>query len=381
MTDKATWEVERDEKNASIDAVLAKHGITLASVFVPFSQSRNKGEKNPSLNWKVTILSNGREVLTTDDELRSRGARAPVQNRQSTNVYRYPEWDHRITAYVERAAAVRVLEPREAPASTLDAVLARHRATLVSVKRRFEALRARRSALHAQPEGDELDIDAFVGAHGERRARVGRSDRLYIAHRPARRDFALMLVIDVSASTDAWCGGAQRIIDVEKEALIVVATALDALGVRFGIQAFSGYGPGDVRVLEVKSFEQRFDERLERRIVALEPDEFTRTGAALRHATASLMREATYRRLLLLLSDGKPNDCDRYEGRYGLEDTRQALAEARLQGIVPFCMAIDRHASPHMASLFGATYTILSDPQHLTRALLHWLRTVTSALA
>jgi nitric oxide reductase NorD protein len=134
-------------------------------------------------------------------------------------------------------------------------------------------------------------------------------------------------------------------------------------------------------VLELKSFEQRFGERLERRIVALEPDEFTRTGAALRHATASLMHEPAFRRLLLLLSDGKPNDCDRYEGRYGLEDTRQALAEARLQGIVPFCMAIDRHASLHMASLFGTTYTVLSDPQHLARALLHWLRTVTSALA
>ena len=88
-----------------------------------------------------------------------------------------------------------------------------------------------------------------------------------------------------------------------------------------------------------------------------------------------------HRRLILLLSDGKPNDCDRYEGRYGFEDARQALAEARLQGVAPFCVTVDHHASQHLAALFGpGNYSVASTPQQLASALLEWVRSVTVAL-
>jgi nitric oxide reductase NorD protein len=260
-------------------------------------------------------------------------------------------------------------------------VLARHRPTLTRVRRRFEALRSRRSVQYGQAEGEEVDLQAFVAAYGDRKARLPRADRLYVAYRPARRDFALLLLTDVSGSTEAWCGGTHRIIDLEKEALVVVATALQALRVRFAIQSFSGYGPREVRVGELKRFEEPFDREAAHRIAALEPDEFTRVGAALRHATATLRREPAHRRLLLLLSDGKPNDCDRYEGRYGFEDARQALAEARLQGVAPFCVTVDHHASQHLAALFGpGNYSVVSTPQQLASALLEWVRSVTVAL-
>jgi nitric oxide reductase NorD protein len=100
-----------------------------------------------------------------------------------------------------------------------------------------------------------------------------------------------------------------------------------------------------------------------------------------RHATATLMREPAHRRLLLLLSDGKPNDCDRYEGRHGVADVRQALAEARLQGVAPFCVTIDRTASRHLAITFGAgNFNVVREPADLPRALLDWLRVITVAL-
>jgi nitric oxide reductase NorD protein len=162
---------------------------------------------------------------------------------------------------------------------------------------------------------------------------------------------------------------------------VIVSTALRALRVRFAIQAFSGHGPANVRLRAVKNFADPFTPLTARRIGALEPEDYTRAGPALRHAAATLMKEPAHRRLLLLLSDGKPNDVDRYEGRYGLEDTRQALAEARLQGIAPFCVTVDRNASRHLAPLFGAgNYTIVRDARELATALLEWLRSVTVAL-
>jgi nitric oxide reductase NorD protein len=323
-----------------------------------------------------------REVFVGDDPLSVRAARVTATDQISVSALAYPEWDYTRGAYQERAAVVRVIGAAEGRSAWVEQVIATHRSTLVRVRRQFEALRSRRSVQHAQDQGDDIDLQAFVAAYGDRRAKRPRDDRLYVMQRPARRDFALLLLIDVSGSTEAWCGGAHRIIDLEKEALIVVSSALEALRVPFGIQAFSGYGPGDVRVRDVKTFGERFGPAPARRVAALEPDEYTRAGAALRHATATLMRHAAHRRILLLLSDGKPNDCDRYESRYGVEDTRQALAEARLQGIAPFCLTVDRSASRYLPAIFGAGhYTVVSHPEHMTRALLEWLRAVTAAMA
>jgi len=331
----------------------------------------------------VSTPGSSRELFAGEDELPVRGARVASPNAAgSAHALAYPEWDYTIAAYRDRAATVRIQEAPQGAAKWVEDVLARHRSTLTGVRRRFEALRSRRSLQFAQSEGDEIDLAAYVSAYGDLRARLPKAEALYLAHRPARRDFSLLVLIDVSASTESWCGGAHRIIDLEKEALVIVSTALEALRVRFAVQAFSGYGPGDVRVRELKAFHERPGPGLTRRVAALEPDEYTRAGAALRHATATLMREPAHRRLLLLLSDGKPNDCDRYEGRYGVEDTRQALAEARLQGIAPFCLTVDRAGSRYLPFLFGTGhYTIVTHPEHMARALVEWLRTVTAAMA
>lgn len=114
-----------------------------------------------------------------------------------------------------------------------------------------------------------------------------------------------------------------------------------------------------------------------RRISAIEPDRYTRLGGAVRHATALLARRAADSRLLLLFSDGKPNDCDRYASAYGLEDARQALIEARMQRIDPYCLTVDREAGSYLPHLFGAGhYTIVRHAQQLPLAFVDWLRGV-----
>ena len=114
---------------------------------------------------------------------------------------------------------------------------------------------------------------------------------------------------------------------------------------------------------------------MRRRVAALEPDRYTRTGAAVRHATAELMQETAQHRLLLILSDGKPNDVDIYEGRYGIEDTRQAVAEARLQGLHPFCLTVDREAPVYIARIFGpGAYAVLRHARTLPLVLVEVVR-------
>jgi nitric oxide reductase NorD protein len=313
-------------------------------------------------------------ILLCDDAPPRRAAPAPVAG-DATAAIAYPEWDWSWQAYQPAAAWVRLAEPMEGSPEWVARALERNRATLQRIRRRFEALRARRSLHHQQAEGDELDLEAFVAGFGEARANQPRNDRVYVAHRPARLDVALLVLIDVSGSTDAWVSAALRIVDVEKEALLIVSSALEALALDSAVYAFSGHGPHNVTVRPVKRFEERFGPVVQRRIAALEPEEYTRVGAAIRHACTILARQPRSRRLLLLLSDGKPNDCDRYEGRYGLEDFRQAIAEARLQGIAPFCVTVDRQAGRHLPGLFGPRdYSVVREPQHLSRALLDWLR-------
>lgn len=128
-------------------------------------------------------------------------------------------------------------------------------------------------------------------------------------------------------------------------------------------------------VRSVKSFDERYNEQVGRKIAGLEPERYTRAGAALRHATALLMQEPAERRLLLMLSDGKPNDVDDYEGRAGVEDMRQAVQEASLQGIASFCLTVDRQAARYMPFVFGPhRYALLHRPELLPGVLLDWLR-------
>jgi nitric oxide reductase NorD protein len=287
----------------------------------------------------------------------------------------YPEWDHRLNAYRAQGAIVRESAAPLGDTAWIDAVKARHGRLARRVRIRFERLRSRYVRLDRQADGSEPDIAAWVGACADTRAGVPIDGRVYVERRPARRELAVALLADVSASTDAWVSDTRRIVDVEKEALLVVCEALDALGDRYGIFAFSGESADEVAVLTLKAFDERRSLAVERRIAALDADRYTRVGAAIRHVTAALGREQANRRLLLILSDGKPNDVDVYEGPYGVEDTRQAVAEAHCQGVTAFCLTVDREAPRYAARIFGRTgFAVLRRADELPTVMVEVLR-------
>lgn len=320
-----------------------------------------------------------REVLESDTAATSAES-ATARGVERAEGIAYPEWDYRVGAYRHPGAIVRPVAAAPGDAAWVERVLERHAALVRGVRRRFDGLRPRRLQLGRQLDGDDIDLLACVAAFADRRAGAPSDDRLYTAARPGRRDLALAVLVDASASTDAWVAGGLRIVDVEKEALVVLLEALDVLGDRHAVLAFSGEGPGAVRVSTVKAFDERSGPSARRRVAGLEPDGYTRVGAAIRHATTLLGAERARHRLLLLLSDGKPNDVDEYAGRYGIEDTRQAVAEARLQGLVPFCLTVDREAPAYLPAIFGpGRYAVLSSPGLLPTVLVDVVRSLVTS--
>ena len=238
----------------------------------------------------------------------------------------------------------------DAPPSELPPHLQR---TAKRLRNQFQALAPARVWRRAQPDGQELDLDAYLRFAADRAARRGTGgDALYREMRAGARDLACLLLADLSLSTDTWI-------------LFLFAESLTATGDRFGIYGFSSRKRDPVRIHTLKEFDESYSPRVRGRIQAIKPGFYTRMGAGIRYAIELLKPQPAGRRLLMLLSDGKPNDLDRYEGRYGIEDTRQAVIEARRCGLQPFCVTID-----YLPHLFGnGGYVVIRRPNDLPKRL------------
>lgn len=245
------------------------------------------------------------------------------------------------------------------------------RRTAARLRRQFQAMAPTRHWLKAQPDGEEVDLDAWVQLTADRACGMRDGEQgLYRAQVNQQRDLACLLLADLSLSTDAHVSDHARAIDVIRDSLLLFSEALTATGDRFALYGFSSLRRSHVRFHHIKGFDDSYNGQVRGRIAAIKPGYYTRMGAAIRHAITLLSREKSRQRLLLLLTDGKPNDIDQYEGRYGIEDTRMALMEARRQGLRPFCVTIDREASEYLPHLFGAGgYVVIRQPEELPREL------------
>jgi len=284
-----------------------------------------------------------------------------------TGSFLLPEWDWRRNVYHPDHCSVLVGPAAEEGEDwTPDDAVRRH---IRAVKRQFEALRTRPMLLRAQADGQELDTDAVVRARCDLVASGIGSDRVWASHRAQERDLSVMVLVDASLSTDAWIDN-RRVLDVEKEALAVFSHGLAACGDPFAIATFTSRKRQWVKLDVVKDFDEGFGPAVIRRIGAVKPGYYTRIGAALRYATQRLEERPERHRLLLVLTDGKPNDVDHYEGRYGIEDTRKAVLEARTKGLAVFGVTIDRKAQGYFPHLFGrGHYAIVGHLAHLSAAL------------
>lgn len=276
------------------------------------------------------------------------------------DAFYYDEWDYLRRHYRKRWCILREIDQPPGDPAFVAQTLKKYSTQLPELRRIFEAMRDDLKRLRRQPAGDEIDLDALVEAQAD--ICVGRevSDRLFTLYQKEGRNLATLFMVDVSGSTKGWIN------DAERESLVLLCEALEILGDRYAIYGFSGSTRNRCMVYRIKSFAEPYTERVKGRIAGISPKEYTRMGVTIRHLTGILSGVDARTRLLITLSDGKPDDYDVYRGEYGIEDTRQALIEAKHAGIHPYCITIDREARGYLPHMYGAVnYTVIDEVRKL----------------
>lgn len=274
--------------------------------------------------------------------------------------YLYDEWDFRRQTYRKNWCVLRELEAHAVHDDFAERTLEKYRHLVSDIRRHFEALRGEDKILKAQPVGDDIDLDALVTARADMLTGVEMTDRLYSQMKKQERDLAVVFMIDVSGSTKGWIN------DAERESLLLLCQALEILGDQYAIFGFSGMTRNRCEIYKIKAFEESYDSEVRGRISGLRPQDYTRMGVVIRHLSRILNRIEARTRVLITLSDGKPDDYDGYRGDYGIEDTRQALLEARHSGIHPFCITIDKEAVDYLPHMYGhASYVVVDEVRKL----------------
>jgi len=364
---------------------VAEEGLGRSGGMIPDGQDSGGMENGSSTRSELSSHGEVEEIQREPQESETAGDRAleehwavkasgqeagPVRAGEA-GAYLYPEWDGIMQDY--RLKWCRVVE-RLGPDGNPDfahLTIEKHAPSIRVLRRYFETIRPTAFRLvHGYEHGEELDLDAAIGRAVERRAGVEPSDRVYSRRDKRERQVAVAFLVDLSGSTGRQIeSGDRRVIDVEREGLVLLTEALEAIGDQYALYGFSGQGRDFVDFLVIKDFEDTPWYQVGQRIGALKPLQQNRDGAAIRHAAQKLLRCPARHRLLFLISDGRPLDGG-YAEEYALEDTKMALREARQQGIRPFCLTIDREATGYVKRMYGdVQYLILDDVADLPERL------------
>ena len=309
----------------------------------------------------------------------------------------YDEWDYAIRDYRPRWCHLDEISLGGDAGEFFQDTLTRYADLLPEVRRQFQRLRPERYLkVRGLEDGEDFDLNAAVEARVELRARRSPSQRLYVARRPQERDVATLFLLDMSASTDepvqarepdgepsTSASPPRRIIDVTKEALVIMAEALEELGDRYAVYGFSGQGRNNVEFYLVKPFQEGLTARVRGRIGGIEPRRSTRMGTALRHARMKMTNVTARSKHVFLLSDGFPQDfdygADRRSNTYGIQDTMMALQECQAAGITPFCITVDKTGHDYLRQMCETSrYLVIEDvaslPTELPKIYERWVR-------
>ena len=361
----------------------------------------------------VDLVAERDQLKRRIDMERSSVRRALGEERDGAASFRYDEWDHLAGTYLRgwcRLYEESLLTVEDADSQAL---LAATRPFARAVRRQFEQVRpGGYQRVKKTPDGDEVDMDAIVETRADIRTGASPDERVYSRRERLRRDVAAAFLVDLSASTDdilpeeheelpvadngrdqdirdpffdeddeydfaarmAAEAAKRRIIDIQRESVLLMASALEGLGDRYGVYGFSGYGRDCVEFYVAKEFDQPFDQGVIDAIAAMRPKRSTRMGPAIRHAAAKLDNSGAALKVLMIVSDGFPQDHDygphRGDHEYGVQDTAKSLAEAQAQGIETFCVTVDRSGHDYLRRMCpDDRYMVIEETSELPDAL------------
>lgn len=288
--------------------------------------------------------------------------------------YLYDEWDSARQAYKKNWCVLRELGIEPASTEFYTQTLNKYQGHLRSLRKTFEVLRGENRLLKRQRDGEEIDFDALVETWADVQAGHEMSEHVFARMHKEDRNIAVLFMVDMSGSTRGWIN------DAERESLILLAESLETLGDRYAIYGFSGWSRKRCEVFKVKDFDEYWSEDVIGKVCAIEAKDYTRMGAPIRHFTEILSQVEARTKLLITLSDGKPDDYDlEYRGDYGIDDTRQALYEARRNGVHAYCITIDKEGPEYLPHMYGAaSYTVLDDVAQLPMKISDIYRKITT---
>jgi len=269
----------------------------------------------------------------------------------SDRAKRYDEWDEGARAYRRNWVTVYPTVIQKQDVEWGMNLRREMRPAISKLTRRLEAFRTERANRNRLLDGPEIDLSAVIEDRAEVAAGQPSKGRFYADTPRIERDLATTVLLDLSLSADSWIDN-RRVLDVAREAVMALGEAADKLGDQLQVLAFASNTRNLCRAWEIKGWLEPWS-RGRARLGCLKPQGYTRIGPALRHATAELGKAPVRRKHLILISDGKPTDFDRYEGNYGLADVRQAVREARADGIRVHMLGIDPKAAGILPNMFG----------------------------
>ena len=402
------WEEELEDINEQLSQSMAMEIPTGQEEEAVYGDAGDGSQRQMDLEIKE--LKDERDTLKRRVDMeRSAVAHALGKSQGDARSFRYDEWDYLNRTYLR--AWCRVFEqPLDTDGqddiAPLKAVI---RAYQNTVQRQLEQIRPTGlERIRRVQDGDELDLNAVIEARQDIRAGQSPNERVYSRKERVQRDVSAIFLVDLSASTDdpihppeprdwsnyeedeadtraGWYASfdeieeepeepGRKIIDLEREAMVVMAAALEALGDSYGIYGFSGYSKDNVELYIAKEPDDGFSQATLRRIAAMAPKGSTRMGPAIRHATQKLMNTGSAMKVLMVISDGFPQDCDygpvRGNHDYGVEDTAKALQESQQKGIETFCMTVDKSGHDYLKRMCpDERYMIIEEMEDLPSQL------------
>lgn len=280
----------------------------------------------------------------------------------------YDEWDFSKRTYKENFCKVYPKTQLKTASDYYKKVIATNASTLMGLRKMLTNVNNKMQQQKRQIQGDEFDIDSITDLYVDVHSKRTPSDKIYISNRKKEKDLSILILLDISLSSDGYAAG-NRVIDVEKEVSILFGEILNEFNIDFSIDSFYSKTRNYSTYLTLKDFDESWSIG-KHKIGAVEPSGYTRIGAALRHAGARLDKRSTKNKWVILVSDGKPNDYDKYEGKYGINDVKQALRELNSRNINTYALAIEAEAKYYLPQMFGQNhYQILTTPVELLQSL------------
>ncbi len=392
-----TPENSQDEKKSDQEENAGDFAYNSKEAKEAVTEQQVKREEKPKDLQDVRDLFNAWNSMDDEGEPDDlQGAEAwsqsemPEQSLDAGDVaFSYDEWDRELNDY--RVGWSRVIEKKvkQGDRNFVELARSRYRGVISSIRHQFQLMKPENlTRINREIDGEDYDLNALVEYVVDRRADGMQSENIYTKRLRRQRDVAVSILLDQSSSTartitrnplQPYTYPGRRIIEIEKEGIVLMSEALEAVGDIYSIYGFTSEGRRNVKFYVVKEFHEKYSEEIERRIGGITFQNNTRLGAAIRHAAAKLLRQESRTKLLIILTDGRPYDHDYGDARYAREDVREALIEAKMGGITPFCITIDRESEAELKDLYGDVgYTIIDDILSLPERMPNIYRRLTS---